>query len=571
MGGTGPTAVYANVVAAWHRDPAAGEAAAARLRARHGPALRPARDGWRVAVTPFHGRAEDEVVGAAGSTVVVEQPGGPSAADHPIWRARASPAELLAGAGDFGAVHLTGPGEVTVVRSCGGTVPLYLRATADEVVVATRLGDVAGATGSCEPDGLPLAILTTGAFVFPDGRTPLRGVQALPRGTRTVVTGGRLATERYWRPEEQEVRVPTAAEAAEHRVELREALLEHLDRTTPRRGALLAMSGGVDSTALAHLLARVVGGDLATLSLVPADPDGLAVEESFIDPVLHAVGVTRAHKKAMTAGEYLRLLEAAPRVGFPVIHPVLLALPEVLERWPVRALVGGEYADEVTGSWMTMSDWGRHARLRDLVATGFRGADRRTDLLRWSAHRALWHLRRPVAPLPAALPDIVHPELRREYADWRRAWRAGHVASGLPLHYLRMSGGVDGFVAQSWEACSHHGVIRTFPFFNRRVLELAHRCHPVERLGPGRKKLLRRALAGDVPAHNLHRADKGAFLYGGDVLGHGDPLATAAGPLLDAGWIERSYDPTVSFHAAWVQQLLSSLTSLGAAPSRGGG
>jgi hypothetical protein len=61
----------------------------------------------------------------------------------------------------------------------------------------------------------------------------------------------------------------------------------------------------------------------------------------------------------------------------------------------------------------------------------------------------------------------------------------------------------------NWEACSTLGIRRSFPFFNREVLELAYECHPAELYGPGTKKLLRAALHNDVPSRNLYRQDKG--------------------------------------------------------------
>ena len=48
-----------------------------------------------------------------------------------------------------------------------------------------------------------------------------------------------------------------------------------------------------------------------------------------------------------------------------------------------------------------------------------------------------------------------------------------------------------------------------FPFVTRELLELAFELHPSELVGPGTKRLLRYALAGDVPAKNLQRPDKG--------------------------------------------------------------
>ena len=72
----------------------------------------------------------------------------------------------------------------------------------------------------------------------------------------------------------------------------------------------------------------------------------------------------------------------------------------------------------------------------------------------------------------------------------------------------------------NWEAASALGVRRSFPFFNREVLELAFECHPAELVGPGTKKLLRTALRRDVPARNLDRPDKGhwgTYLEGAQI------------------------------------------------------
>src|SRR4029077_308797 len=92
--------------------------------------------------------------------------------------------------------------------------------------------------------------------------------------------------------------------------------------------------------------------------------------------------------------------------------------------------------------------------------------------------------------------------------------------------YLALQAEKDGFVTMNWEAASALGVRRSFPFFYREVLELAFECHPSELVGPGTKKLLRAALAGDVPSRNLNRADKGH--WGGSAR---DLQLESSGPL----------------------------------------
>jgi hypothetical protein len=77
------------------------------------------------------------------------------------------------------------------------------------------------------------------------------------------------------------------------------------------------------------------------------------------------------------------------------------------------------------------------------------------------------------------------------------------------MPYLAMFLERQGFLGMHWEVTSSLGVRRSFPFVTRELLELGFECHPSELVGPGTKRLLRAALAGDVPAVNLERPDKG--------------------------------------------------------------
>ena len=107
------------------------------------------------------------------------------------------------------------------------------------------------------------------------------------------------------------------------------------------------------------------------------------------------------------------------------------------------------------------------------------------------------------------------------------------------LRRLVRSIAADAWVDMNWEGATPLGVRRCFPFFNREVLELAFRCHPSELLGPGPKRLLRDAVGGDVPSHNLLRPDKGGW-------GRGQPpprvtldteIPAGADRLVRDGWL----------------------------------
>ncbi len=82
--------------------------------------------------------------------------------------------------GDFGFIRFRPGGGATVVRSCGGLVPFYLRQTGPRWAIATRLGDLVRYLPD-EPrlDPLVNAIWATSWPLFPDGRTFLDGVTLL--------------------------------------------------------------------------------------------------------------------------------------------------------------------------------------------------------------------------------------------------------------------------------------------------------------------------------------------------------------------------------------------------------
>ena len=73
-----------------------------------------------------------------------------------------------------------------------------------------------------------------------------------------------------------------------------------------------------------------------------------------------------------------------------------------------------------------------------------------------------------------------------------------------------------GFLGMHWEVTSGLGVRRVFPFVTRELLELAMELHPSELVGPGTKRLLRKALADDVPAVNLRTPGQGTSRKDGE-------------------------------------------------------
>jgi len=473
---------------------------------------RPAQ-GWIAAAAPlpggrFDGRRERQrgLAFAEGRDAV----GAPLA--YVAELADCIPETLASLPGDFGFVRFRPGGGATVARSAGGLVPFYLRCLGRRIAIGSRLGDFVRFLAD-EPrlDPLVNAVWTTGHGLFPDGRTFLAGVSILERGWFARLEPGRSITKgRYWNPRPHAVPRPTPAQAREHAERLRALLVQKLEQDLdPAGGNLLTLSGGVDSSSLGALGAGVVGRPVCTWSLLPEPDDLYRREMSYIAPLAERFGFERRWEVRLRAETRVQLLRAAPKTVFPVIHPALCDLPRVLEEAPIRVLFGGEFADEVCGSVFTLPDWAAHTSLARLLANLHRLPTGRRDALRWAKHRWLGLRGRPVLPFPETLPAFVRTEVAEEYSEWLERRRVAAAREGAALRHFTMRTEADGFVAMNWEAASALGVRRSFPFFNREVLELAFECHPTELIGPGTKKLLRRALRSDVPARNLHRADKG--------------------------------------------------------------
>ena len=408
--------------------------------------------------------------------------------------------------GDFGLIRFGSDGRTTVVRSAGGLIPFYVAGGGGRWAVTTTL-DLMIRFGPADLRFDPLinAIWASGYDAAPGRRTFLGGVQILGRGEYASLGGGEPAFGRWWAPHER----IAPQRSDEHPGRLRAALVGTLERELdPGEGNLLALSGGVDSSAIGALAAGTLGRTVDSLTVLPEDEPSRARDLRYIEELTEAVGIRNQRMERLDAERRLDLLEE-PRVPFHVLQPYLCLLRSTTQDWPVTTLVGGEFADHTVGSTLTLRDWARHTSPLELWRSRSRLPTGRSDVRNWLAWRASAAIGRPPIPWPSELPELIHPDLRAEYADWYRERRRAAAADPSPLPYLRAFLERDGFLGMHWETTSALGVRRCFPFVTREVLELAFECHPAELVGPGTKRLLRVALKDDVPAFNLQRPDKG--------------------------------------------------------------
>ena len=558
----------ANLFAVHDEDPATLAAIEADLEAsgEFAEVWRPAA-GWVAAAAPLpRGEPDGRDVRAAGLAFaegrdVVGQDFGAVAqlADH-------TPERLASVPGDFGFIHFRPHGGATVVRSCGGLVPFYLWRSDGRTGVATRLGDfVRYLPEELALDPLVNAIWASGRTLFPNGRTFLAGVHIIARGVfAKLERGGRCGARSYWDPRPSYLAPPTASCAREHAERLRALLVHKLTRDLdPEGGNLLTLSGGVDSSSLAALAVGMLGRKVWTWTLLPDQEDEFQREMSYVAPLVSQFHIERTWSLRVRERTRVELLYAAPQVAFHVMHPALCALPGIVREAPVRVLFSGEFADEVCGSDHTWPDWAVDVSVPQLLA----GVGRRRsvrDGLRWTKRRLLSVMGRPTLPWPEHLAGFTRPELQEEYRDWLDGRRRAAARDRAPRRYLALRAEEDGFVTMNWEAASALAVRRSFPFFNREVLELAFECHPIELVTPGTKKLLRAAVRNDVPAWNLDRPDKGhwgAYLRAVRIPWD-TPLPEVFETVLRPEWCPRPPKLLDVWEASALAQLLVFLNSL---------
>jgi hypothetical protein len=443
--------------------------------------------------------------------------------------------------GDFGFIAVAPDTNLVVVRACGGNVPFYYWQRGARAAVATRLGffpRFVDATLTLDP--LVAATWATAVDFFPDGRSLLAGVSVLERGhVLGLDTHGRSRIERYWQPRPRQLPRPRPERMREHAEALRTELVDSLKANLDPGGAnLLTLSGGVDSSALAALTGKLEI-PISTLTFMPEPDELFEREQVHVERANRTARLTRSRSVRLGASSWFELQSQAPPSAVMVLHPALCMLPQIVREQRVSVLFGGEFADVVCGSTPTLKDWAAETSLFSLL-TGLRALPNgRSDVPDWLRYKLRLALGRPYTRFPARLPPIIHPRVRAEYAAWARAKSRQVARDRFPRPALPLYAEHVGFVAQNWEVCSELGVRRFFPFFSRRMLELAYSCHPHELVGPGTKKILKSALRGPVPEEILQRADKGFWGPGlkEALLPWSEPLDGALSPILREDWL----------------------------------
>jgi asparagine synthase (glutamine-hydrolysing) len=183
--------------------------------------------------------------------------------------------------------------------------------------------------------------------------TMFEGIYKLLPGHRLIFENGRVRTERYWElpldgPDPELDRLPDADVIDRFRVLLKESVRLRLMSDVPLG---MFLSGGIDSSAIAALMAREIDRPVDTFSVAFADRRFSELEYARV--VARAIGAN-AHEIVIDDCDFFTAL---PRLIWhedePIAHPssVPLHFVSMLARRHVTVVLTGEGSDELLAGY----------------------------------------------------------------------------------------------------------------------------------------------------------------------------------------------------------------------------
>src|SRR5215211_5658162 len=281
-----------------------------------------------------------------------------------------------------------------------GIKPLYWTRHGDRLIFGSEIKAILS-SGLVEPraneTGLPELL---GTRYLSGEETLFEGIHKLLPGHVLVYQNGDVTTRQYWD-------VPVGATAASPAPSGREwvsrfrALLEESVRLRLMSDVPLGMflSGGLDSSAIAALMARMIGRPLQTFSV--AFKERAFSELTWAREVAQAIGAD-AHEVVIGADQFF---DALPRLVWhedePVAHPssVPLYFVSALARQHVTVVLTGEGSDEL------LAGYGKYPR----IAWNWRAGTLYERMLPAAARRAV------AAGVVARLPGRLGRYARRSF------------------------------------------------------------------------------------------------------------------------------------------------------------
>jgi asparagine synthase (glutamine-hydrolysing) len=297
-----------------------------------------------------------------------------------------------------------------LARDRAGEKPLFYARAGHEILFASELQCILRHPEvSRELDPVAVAEYLKLGYV-PEPRTMFRDVRRVEAGTYKLFTESREETVRYWDPASFAIEKIDARDAVRETRRLIERAVEKQVMSDVPVGVFI--SGGMDSSILATLAAKVIGVDkVHTFSAKFAEA---SFDESG-DAAILARRIQTRHVPVRTDEE--ALLEALQRVVAGVAEPIADAaiLPTFLlaraARERVKVILSGEGADELFGGYPTYLGH-KVAPLYDALPSFVRAA-----------------IRRSVQRVPASAKKVtLEFLLKRFVADAEKPWVERHLS-----------------------------------------------------------------------------------------------------------------------------------------------
>jgi asparagine synthase (glutamine-hydrolysing) len=416
-----------------------------------------------------------------------------------------------------------------------GVKPLYWAMAGDRLLFGSEIKAILESgliEARANEDVLP-EVLATRATAGEE--TLFRGIHKLMPGHVLTFAGGRIEVRRYWDvPAAPEPGAPVRSRAEE--VEAFRALLDESVRVRLMSDVPLGvfLSGGIDSSAIAGLMARRLGR-LQTFSV--AFEDRACNELEYAREVAHAIG---AENHEVIVGER-EFFGALPRLIWhedePIAHPssVPLYFVSELARRHVKVVLTGEGSDELLAGYgkypRAMLNWrlgqAYTAAVPGLVRRGLAGlADRLPGKAGRYARRSFVAVEHApdmaffdnfAAVNLARQRQLLSPRLQtllreRAYGSVMAAF--DRPSAGRPLldHllYADLKTYLVELLMKQDQMSMAASIESRVPFLDHHLVEFAWRLAPDRKLsGFTTKRILRDAIADVVPKSILTRPKAG--------------------------------------------------------------
>ena len=422
-----------------------------------------------------------------------------------------------------------------LVRDRLGVKPLYWARTGNRLLFASEIKSIlASGQVAAEPNEhvIPEVLATR----YTSGvETLFRGIFKLLPGHRLVFDNGDLSVEQYWDlpldgPDPALETADDQRLIEEFRHRLQESVRLRLMADVPLG---MFLSGGIDSSAVAALMAREVDRPIETFSV--AFSDRAFSELTYAREVAQAVGAI-SHEVVIDDGDFFKAL---PRLIWhedePVAHPSSIPLHFVsaLAREHVKVVLTGEGSDELLAGYgkypRALINWSVGGVYERLVPSLFRSVVATSvvprlpgTLGRYARRSFLAMARRPETMFLdnfAGMPLRVQRELLNShskygdpYANSLKYFERVNGANGMlgRLLYTDVKTYLVELLMKQDQMSMSASIESRVPFLDHQLVEFAARLPERLKLRAlTTKRVLREAMRGVLPERILRRPKMG--------------------------------------------------------------